>query len=528
VSAAVPPRALSGARKEAALGLLVCLGGIAVTLVLSHATGPTFDEEARFGAVRRATEVARAVTKSGPLALLSPQAQSIYGDLRPFGVLPGLLSGWLGEVLARAGADRLIGSRLGWLLWTGAAPGALFLLVEALEGARAGVLAACALLAIPRWNHAAAAAREPAVVASIWLAVLCAYVRSLPPTPTERRSGVRRRFRCWGPLFAVLLGLGLSTDLATLGVIPLVVIHYSLHRGRTWKLWRRGILPVPSALLWAIGITPIVLLLTSPALWQGGAAQIAGWLLSPLAPTIEATLFRGRLVFAPRDIPLGYAGLWVLLTTPAVLIALGAGGAGMLAWSAVRARRTGAASLGVLVWTILVAVLVGPAVTPVVLTRFPPRVETMLPFIAAASAFALVRVATRFVGKRWVATALSATGLLLVASGIWDVGTASASFGLLAGGTRGALRSGTLFVGDGSEVAALAPALDRLGESRLAIDAPEVPRSYFGLLNETGRLRAHVDARAGGYTVKRGPQDSAMAAVARDGAVLWSLAKKLP
>jgi hypothetical protein len=507
--------------------LLVLVVGFAVTLAASRATGPAFDEEARFGAIRHATDVARAVTRSGPSALLSPGVQGIYGELQPFGVLPALVSGWLGEVLAQVGADRLVASRLGWLMWTGAAPGALFWLVEAFGGPSTGVLGACLLLGMPRWTHAAAAAREPAVVASIWLAVLCAYVRSLPPRAAERRSGGRRRFRCWGPVFGALLGCGLSTNLATLGVIPLIVAHYSLVRGRTWKLWKRGILPVPSALLWAIGITPLVVLATSPTLWEGGASHVAGWLLSPLAPTIEGTAFRGRLIGAPRDVPLEYAGVWLLLTTPVVVLALGIAGMAFLAGSVVRERRTGAASLGVLVWITVVAVVLGPVVTPVVLTRFPPRVELALPFVATAAAVPLVRLATRFVGARWRGCALLAAGIVLAVWGLWNVPTASASFGLLAGGTRGAVRSGTFFVGDGSEVAVLAPALDRLGEPRLAIDTHDVPRGYFGLLNQAGRLRAHVDVpRAGGYGIARGAKDEAVAVVSRDGAVLWSLTRR--
>ncbi|HEX4336555.1 MAG TPA: hypothetical protein VH062_11615 [Polyangiaceae bacterium] len=509
------------------------VAGFVLTVAASRVTGPTFDEEHRLQAVHRATELVRAVTDFGPSALGSSSAEAIYDEMQPFGPLPTLISGWFGEVLAAAHLmDRLVAARLGWLLLTGTAPAALYFMVVRSHGPRVAALAACLLLAMPRWLHGAASAREPVVVASIWLVLLALYVQSIAPARAARRRGVRAPFRGAAFVFALALGLGISTSLATLWVLPLIVVHSLVARPRHLRRsLRQGMLPLPFALLAMIVVSPVTLVAAGPSLWQGGA-HAAAWFLSPLAPSIEPLLYRGGPIVSPRDVPGGYALRWLVATTPALVLALAFAGAGVIAaeyWAARRVRRDDAVGLGSLLVLAVFAIVFGPALTPAVFTRFPPRVEAALPFIAAAAAIPVVRAASRAVGEQRGVFVVLVAGVLFVTSGLIGVPTASSSFGLFGGGTARAVESRMWTVGDGSEVAPLAAAIDKLGMPRLAIDAPEVPRTYWQLLQRDGRLHTQVEpGRAGALTVSvnRGPHAGALATVARDGATLWSLTRR--
>jgi hypothetical protein len=532
-----PPRvapAISVVRRETWLGILVLVLGFVLTLAASRVTGPTFDEERRFSAVRRATELVRAVGDFGPSALGSSSAEAIYDEIQPFGPLPTVISGWFGEVLARAHLlDRIIAARLGWLLLTGAVPGAMYFIALRSWGPRVAALGACALFGMPRWVHAAASAREPAVVASIWTILLALYVQSLSPSLAERRRGSPVRFRCATMVFAVAFGVGVSTTLATLWVLPLIVVHALIARPQGLRAGlRKGMLPLPIGVLLVVLVAPLAMVAVTPALWRANAGRVAEWFLSPLTPTIEPLLYRGGPVVSPRDVPGGYALRWLVATTPALMLVLALLGAGVIAADFSVRRRLGRRddmALGGLLVLVVFAVVFGPAVTPVVLTRFPPRVEAALPFIAIAAAITVDRFASRLFGDARSLFAVLPAALLFVAYGFVGVSTASASFGVFGGGTARALASGTWTVGDGSEVAALAPAIDKLGMPAISVESTEVPHAVWSMLERAGRLRTHVEpGRSAGMTLTlaRGRQPDAIVTVSRDGAALWSLARR--
>jgi len=534
---AAPPRVALPAflsRRERWLGILVLFLGFALTVAASSVTGPTFDEERRLAAVRRATELVRAVSDFGPRSLGSSSAEAIYDEIQPFGPLPAVISGWFGEVLGAAHVlDRLVAARLGWLLLTGCCPGAVYFLAARSKGPRVAALSACMLFSMPRWVHAAAAAREPAVVASIWTILLALSVHASPPSLEERRRGVAGPFRGAAVAFAVAVGIGLSTSLATLWVLPIIVAHALVARhGGLARAVRQGVLPLPFALLAMIVVSPVVMVAVTPTLWQGGGAHAAEWLLSPLAPTIEPLLYRGGPVVSPRDVPGGYALRWLVATTPGLVLALALLGAGVVAadfWARRAQHRRDDAALGSLLSIGIVSVVFGPAVTPVVLTRFPPRVEGALPFVAIAAAITVDRGLSRALGPAKSVFGVLAAALLFASYGLTSVPTASASFGLFGGGTARAVEGRMWTVGDGSEVSALASAIDKLGVPAVALDAPDVPHGYWSVLERAKRLGTRVEpGRSGGQTLtlNRGPQPNAVATVSRDGATLWSLSRR--
>jgi hypothetical protein len=270
---------------------------------------------------------------------------------------------------------------------------------------------------------------------------------------------------------------------------------------------------------------------TTPSLWRGGGAHAAAWLLSPLAPAIEPLLYRGAPIVSPRDVPGGYALRWYFATTPVAVVVLSLAGGAFLVGEFVKARRekpSDPTGIGLLLLIAVVAALIGPAFAPAVLTRFPPRVEAVFPFVAMAAGVALDRLATRLVKGRFADLAVAVPALLLLAAGALGIPTASSAFGALGGGERRAAAGRQWTVGDGSELAAVAPAIDRLDMPRLNIDAPDVPRGYWALLERAGRMHTHVDPGRGvyGLSIHRGDDDRAVARVTRGGATLWSLCKR--
>lgn len=518
-------------RSASGVAVAVFAGSLALVLAASRATGPAFDELERIAADSRARELVRALSDVGVTATVSSAARTIYEELSGGGLIPALISGSFGDALSHSGVlDRLTGVRFGWLLVTALAPVSLFLVVEAARGVRAGILAACLLVALPRWTHAAAVASEPAVTVSLWLAVVAAYVRSVPPTGAERRGGTRSYFRWTALGFAVVFGAALATSIATLWVVPFVVAHYFFLRGReTLRLLRRGAAPLPSAFLWSLFVSPCVVLALTPKLWRGGAISAAEWLFLPLGPTIHGVRYKEAAVTA-ATVPPGYAIGFFLATIPVLALAAALFGIVVLgrdAWQSRSARSDRIGLLG-LVAIGLGSALVGPTYEPDVFLLFPPRVEAALPWVAAAGAVGIEALAIRVLGDRGASAGVIAAAFGFMAIGLVRISTASASFGLFSGGTRGALAGKLWSVGDGSEVAVLARAIDALRLPRVSLRAADVPRNYFTVLSSLGRISTRVDVGASGsdLVLVRGPKSGALATADQAGATLWSLARQ--
>jgi hypothetical protein len=523
----------SSSRRVLVGGLLALLGGGVLAFAGSRVTGPTFDELGRIAISARANVFARAVSDVGLSATVSSSARTIYDELSPFGVLPALISGSFGDWLSRLGiVDKLSGVRLGWLLVTMTAPLSLFLLVEASRGVRVAVLSACMLAAIPRFSHAMAVASEPAVVTSLWLLVLASYVRSMPPPIAERRAGIRRHYRLGAAVFGLAFGLGVAISLATLWIVPLIVVHYFV-RGGTASIreLRRAAAPVPAAFLWALFVSPLVVLVMTPKLWRGGAVSAAEWLFLPLSPTVEPMNYAGAPVTADT-VPAGYALGFLVATVPFVIALCAIGGSVLLLRDSARARRGEQAhdpvGLASLVLIGLVIVILGPIFEPRVFLRFPPRAEAGFPWVAVACAVAVDRVATRAVGDRRAPWIAGLAALAFMAIGLFRLPTAGASFSLFVGGTRGAVARKIWPIGDGSEVAVLGRAIDTLRLGGVSLRAAEVPKNYFAVLSSMGRISTKVEASAaaGDLVLVRGPRRGAIATSDQGGMTLWSLTRR--
>lgn len=493
-----------------------------LALIASRLTGPAFDELGRLRAVDQAEQIVRSVAGSGPGALSTPAARAVYASFDGRSTLLVLLGAWSKLSLGRVGLlDPLSAARLPWLIWAALGAASLFALVRDQLGLRAALLSTAILIVVPRWLHGVAVTSEGVAVASGWLQVLVAYARSI--------RGSRRT--CWTVAGAALVGLGAAVSLATLWVLALIAVHFAIaRRGELVRLTRRGRVPAPALLLAALPIAPLVLLATNPALWKGSTAEVARWLLAPLAPSVEATEYGGGVVRA-LPVPGAFAVSWLVQTLPLALSLAALAGAGWFSWRAL-ARRFAAGRLrpprlpgapGALVLLGLGGALVGPALAPDVLTRFPPRVELALPFVALLAGATLDRIAALRTG-RWIAAGV-------VAATAWTTlhapATLAAAHTPLLGGPARVASQRALPVVDGSELGALARAIDALGQAQVTLHAPEVPPQIWDVLRSAGRLRTFVVTVPGGQgeleLVRGGGDGSAQARVTREGAELWTL-----
>jgi hypothetical protein len=190
-----------------------------------------------------------------------------------------------------------------------------------------------------------------------------------------------------------------------------------------------------------------------------------------------------------------------------------------------RDRRAG----GALLLLGLAASLLGPALAPDVLTRFPPHVELSLPFVAALAALGLERIAA---AHRPVLGGALAAGI--VVSSAWITlrapSTLSAAFEPFFGGVGRVSASAALPVGDGSELGALARPIDSLGSTELGLHAPDVPAELWTVLRQAGRLRTFVvplpSPRPGALELVRGrAKGDRVASVERGSTAIWTLSR---
>ena len=127
-------------------------------------------------------------------------------------------------------------------------------------------------------------------------------------------------------------------------------------------------------------------------------------------------------------------------------------------------------ALGALALIGIAGWLLGVALMPDVLTTFPPRVVTLLPLVAIASALGLMKLASFVAAPGLRAVFVGGTLTVLGSVAVARAATASVSGGLLTGGAPSAPR--VLPMGDGSAVAVLVRCIDPLANATASIQPP--------------------------------------------------------
>jgi hypothetical protein len=500
--------------------VLVFAVALSMLIVVSQRTGPSFAEVARQSYIEQAELVVLAVAEQGPGALSSSSARKTYQGFGETPGLPLLLSGWSKLSVGRVGLlDPLTAIRLPWLALCALVPVLLFAMGRASGAPFTGVLAAALISIVPSFLHASVVGAEGAVVAAGWLLVAYPYVRSL-----LARSARARCF--WSLSGAAALGLGMAFSPMTVYILPILLVHAALREPRATlaalRSGRGAFIPVPLLFLALLLATPLVLFLSSPALWVASSpTDIVRVALAPLGAEVTPGFYRGELVTKP-SVPLGFGLTWASRAVP-----LAYGALALFALLGSRALRDKAHML-LLAGLALVATILVPGLLPRVLTRFPPLVEVALPWLALAAAAGLSVVAPALVGQarsRYVAGALV---VVLSLASLRQPGTYSEAASALFGGARGVSGQRLLPSGDGSELGVMASRIDALARPELRVHGAAVPVGYFDVLRELGRLETRVEPASADNAeaaLVRGAGSGArvLARVSRDGASLWTL-----
>lgn len=520
--------------RRARLGLVLYACGVYAAalvffVVLSRYTAPAGAELSTLGGIEQSTELIKRVASRGLSQLFLPEqrARLAAGPLV-------LLGAWSKLSLGRIGiVDSLTAMRLPWLALGALAPLSLYLLLRPSRGRALASVGALLLCVLPRFAHSVVVLAEGALVASMFCVVLAAHVRALGPA--HLREPGARCSSAWAVFGALALGVGSALSLGTLWVLAVIVPHFVwLKQSGRVRALRAGGVPLPALLLFALPLAPVTLLVLSPSLWRASPALVARVLLTPLAPSITPGNFGGKLIERP-PVPGAFALAQLAQTLPfALMLAVLVGFcviihghlARRFAAGTLRPRRDRHA-LGALAVIGCLFAVVGPLLTPEVLTTFPPRVELALPFIALLASFGLGWLAVRTGSVRRARVFHVVVLVCLSLGALGQTATVSASVNPLVGGTRRALAARALPLGDGSELGALVSAIDGLGRPTVTLTAPpDVSPELWRVLLEARRMRTRVTLEPQGeLTLVRGRAESgrAIGEVRRNGAVLWSL-----
>jgi hypothetical protein len=496
-------------RLQRFLPLALALIALAVVIYASVATSLAVDELSVLAEVNRNAVLVKRVAQQGFSQLFAPDAGA--GNLR------SLLSAWARLSLGRS-IDPLTSVRIPGLLLSAGAALAVYGITAPARGRVVGVLAAFGLLFLPRWLHASVLQSEGAIVASLWMIVLCTYVRS----QTRNRS----RF-VWAFAGGAVLGFGTALSFATLWVLLFVILHFAVTRARaTRRMATQGRIPVPLLVITSGIVGPVLFFIASPTLWKAASPAIVRHVLSPLGPSIAATRYFGRDVTL-LPVPGGFTLRWLLETTPLVMLILGVGGvfvsvhrllARRFASGALRPPRD-RTGLDVIVLLGLCVTVLGGWLAPDALTTFPPRVELALPFVAIAAALGLERMFDWVRPVRLRLVPAIAVIALLAVSTLSGLRTSSASFNFLFGGVRGALDRQSFRIHDGSELGPLLRELEKRGGVHLP---PGVPPALFSELAALRRTRELGPGNANlVYLPKKTPAGAPV--IRRDGVVIWAV-----
>jgi hypothetical protein len=536
--------------------ILIALGVFAGTLflltLLSRLTAPGSQEQRLLGASRAIGMWIDRAAHEGRAVLGQRGRDQMLGPVQAYAQLPAFVSGLVWQIASHrhVWVSDTMGLRAGFLLFNAAGVAMLYAVCLMTWGRRVALLACVLSLLVPRSLHLLVTANADSLAMTAWVAMAAVYLRSL------RGGSVGWTFAA-GAMFGVSLALSTSV----LWLAALLIVHTIWARRRELReAAREGAITVPSALLAAIVIAPILFLLLTPWLWNETGVKLRQLFTASFAPTIAPTFYNGLLVLAP-PFPKGLALRSVMLSLPTITVVLTGAGAAVLArkwWLARREADSDPLSLGALA-AIAIGFVVGwPAICPEVLAVFPPRWTLAIPWIGALAAVGLdacLSMATELLAQRsarWRRLALGG-GLTLVLGvplleSVRRPSTLGAAFSPLTGGAASVLESRTLAVNDASMVAQLGPAIDGLGRPNLSIWSPDVGVDVWDVLRVGATMktvvRAAASARdadlvvvsggAGGDAVVRAlwlrgsAAPTLLAVVERDGAVVLAMYRRIP
>ncbi len=416
------------------LGLLLCIAQILLLALTSDQVGIPRDESFYFVAADRAADWWLADTPQTQ-DRLSPEAikhgfeynhEHPVGMKSLFGVSHRLLNqrwGWV--------KDHALAYRLPTMALAGLAAWLTFLLGVMVHGRLVGLLAALALMAMPRVFFHSHLACFDAPVTFAWVAIAYSYLRAA-------------RSRRWAIVAGLALGVGFSFKLNTF-FVPFVLLGVAALDAWQFKrrtgAWRaageaRGPLTYHGWIAASmIVLGPLVFFAHWPWLWLDTAKHV-GWYINFHAKHVHYPVdYLGTLYYRP-PFPWHFPLVFTALSVPVGLLVFGAVGTGTLvrgAWAAWRTpteqpdRR---AAEGFLLANLLAPIaIIALPFTPI----FGGTKHWMpaMPFFAVAVGLGVVRTA------RGLRPAASATGRGALAAGLAVLALVPAFWATLHAGPHG-------------------------------------------------------------------------------------------
>lgn len=229
-----------------------------------------------------------------------------------------------GERAPAAGDDReggplgLISAfRLPGWIFTALGVALLYLFGVRIDSRLAGVAAALLYITIPRAFFHGQLACFDAPIATCWLAVVYAYVRSL--------SSAR-----WGVLAGVAFGVALATKHNAWFLPPLLLIHYLLVIRPDISLRPLRLPRVPLAFISMAVLGPLIFWAHWPWLWFDTVDHLQRYFGFHLHHAYYNMEYLGRN-WGPPPLPVSYPFIMTLFTVPTVTVVLACAGGWLLA-----------------------------------------------------------------------------------------------------------------------------------------------------------------------------------------------------
>jgi 4-amino-4-deoxy-L-arabinose transferase-like glycosyltransferase len=539
-------RRLTQRSADLLIGLGIFVATLTLLLLLARVTAVSAQEQPAIAAARGIGQWIDRAAREGVAVLGQRDRDAMLGPVRAFAQPQAFVSAMVWQIAAHRHTwiQEAVALRAGSLVLHALGVAMLFFVAARTWGRRVGLLACGLMLFVPRSLQVLVTAGPDGAAIAAWMILAASYLRSLRGGSVLCTLGA-------GAVFGLCLALSGST----VWLAALLVVHTLwAKRAELRAAAREGAITVPSALLAAMVLGPLVYLLLTPWLWHDTTVRVRQLVTSSIAPTVFPAWFSGKMVGVP-PLPRSFAFWSVLLSLPTISVVLtGAGGAALVRrwWTERRSGAQPGESVGALMLMSLAFAVLWPAVCPDTLAAFPPRWTLAMPFLGTFAAIGLdacVKLAFDAAAGRQRLAAGLAAGLIVLCVGVpafeslRSPSTLAAAVSPLLGGASMLISSRMFAIGDATMVSSFAPSIDQQGRASVTVWAPDVTQDVWEGLRTSGKLKTVVkpagNARdadmvivAGGATgdpivqallLRNNVAPSLLGVVQRDGAILMAL-----
>jgi 4-amino-4-deoxy-L-arabinose transferase-like glycosyltransferase len=466
----------------------------AILAASSAHTGIAVGESARLDAARAIGVWFDQIGLGESSLFAQPARDAAWSSVHAHVTLPTLLSALVWHV-ATSGFDllgELSSLRSGHVLLAALSVPLLYALLAPALGRTVAWLSLPFLALVPRALHQASLADPGVVTVTGWLLVLVCYARGRHASRGQRRWASA----AWMVASGVSVGAGVAASHGVLTVLLVVALHTLwMERRNLRAMVGEGWVPLPAVVLPMAVLAPATYFVSTPWLWHQSAERIRPVFVRAFSAGPDADAhgaWQGALslvVSAPA----------VTLFAAALGLAVLVGPEQLRSWAS-----DGRSSDGEIEALLVIGFVVAvgwPVVAPASLHASPPPWLVALPFLAGLAAVGLDRtlreLRSRVSGRALRMGLPLAAGMMLFGVALWQTvrqpSTRAAAFTPLAGGPAWVLSAPAgLRVHDGSVARELAPVIDDLGVSEVALFSPAIPDEVWLGMQRRGVMRTRV------------------------------------